>query len=96
MREYRILSGLKVQSAEDPGELLSETDRVYARFLELISAINRTDSQTAFDNERRVYDPIAERDVVGKGETLWQESPARQTRAGTASPTSKTPSALVA
>ena len=34
--------------------------------LELISAINRTNSRTAFDNERTISDAIAERDVMGK------------------------------
>ncbi len=54
------------QPAEDPGELLTEKDRIYGRLLELISAINRTNSRTAFDNERTISDVIAERDVLGK------------------------------
>jgi Family of unknown function (DUF6847) len=54
------------QPAEDPGELLSETDRIFARLLELISTINRTNSATAFDHARTVSDAIAERDVLGK------------------------------
>jgi hypothetical protein len=54
------------QPAEDPTELLSETDRIYTRLLELISAINRTNSRTAFDNARTISDAIAERDVMGK------------------------------
>jgi hypothetical protein len=45
---------------------LAETDRIFARLLELVSAINRTNAKTAFDNERSISDPIAERDVVGK------------------------------
>lgn len=54
------------QPAEDPGELLAETDRIYRRLLELISAINRTNARTAFDKERTISDAIAERDVVAK------------------------------
>ena len=34
--------------------------------LELVSAINRTNSKTEFDNERSISDAIAERDVTGK------------------------------
>src|SRR6202165_2346758 len=63
-RSARIQEG--EQPAEDPSELLSETDRIYARLLELISGINRTNSRTAFDNERTISDAIAERDVMGK------------------------------
>jgi hypothetical protein len=63
-RSARIQEG--EQPAEDPSELLSETDSIYARLLELISAINRTNSRTAFDNERTISDAIAERDVLGK------------------------------
>jgi hypothetical protein len=63
-RSARIQEG--EQPAEDPSELLSETDSIYARLLEFISAINRTNSRTAFDNERTISDAIAERDVLGK------------------------------
>jgi hypothetical protein len=63
-RSARIQEGER--PAEDPSELLSETDSIYARLLELISAINRTNSRTAFDNERTISDAIAERDVLGK------------------------------
>ena len=54
------------QPTEDSAELLAEADRVFARLLELISAINRTNSQTAFDSNHRISDAIAERDVTGK------------------------------
>jgi hypothetical protein len=52
--------------AEDTTELLAETDRIFARLLELISAINRTNARTPYDNRQTVSDAIAERDVVGK------------------------------
>jgi hypothetical protein len=64
IRSARVQEG--DQPAEDATELLVETERTFARQLELISAINRTNSKTAFDKERSISDAIAERDVVGK------------------------------
>jgi hypothetical protein len=64
VRSARVQEG--EQPAEDSTELLAETDRVFARVLELISAINRTNSKSAFDNERTISDAIAERDVAGR------------------------------
>ena len=63
IRSARVQEG--DQPAEDTTELLAESERVFARLLELISAINRTNSKTTFDNERTISDAIAERDVVG-------------------------------
>lgn len=54
------------EPAEDSSELLSGADRVHGPLLELISAINRTNSRTAFDDERTISDAIAARDVLGK------------------------------
>lgn len=66
----RLTSSARIQEGEepteDPGELLSEADRIHARLLELISAINRTNSRTGFDDQRTMSDAIAERDVLGK------------------------------
>jgi len=64
IRSARVQEG--DQPAEDTTELLTETDRIFARLLELVSAINRTNSKTVFDNERTISDAIADRDVVGK------------------------------
>lgn len=64
VRSARMQEG--EQPAEDTAELLAEGERVFARLQELISSINRTNSKTAFDNERTISDVIAERDVVGK------------------------------
>jgi hypothetical protein len=64
VRSARVQEG--EQPAEDTTELLAETDRIFVRLLELVSAINRTNSKTAFDNERTISDAIAERDLVGK------------------------------
>ncbi|MGA2728453.1 MAG: DIP1984 family protein [Terracidiphilus sp.] len=66
----RLAGSARIQEgeepAEDPSELLSETHGIYVRLLELISAINRTNSRTRFDNERTISDVIAERDLIGK------------------------------
>ena len=64
IRSARVQEG--DQPAEDATELLAETDRIFARLLDLVSAINRTNSKTAFDSERTISDAIAERDAVGK------------------------------
>lgn len=64
VRSARVQEG--EQPAEDTTELLAETERIFARMLELVSAINRTNSKTTFDGERTISDAIAERDVVGK------------------------------
>jgi len=63
-RSARVQEG--EQPAEDSTELLSESERVFSRLLNLICAINRTNAQTAFDNERTISDAIAERDMTGK------------------------------
>jgi len=66
----RLIRSARVQEGDQPAEatteLLTETDRIFARLLELVSAINRTNSKTVFDNERTISDAIADRDVVGK------------------------------
>ncbi len=64
IRSARVQEG--EQAAEDTTELLAQSDRIFARLLELVSAINRTNSNTAFDDQRTISDAIAERDVVGK------------------------------
>ena len=64
IRSARVQEG--EQPAEDTTELLTEAERVFARMLELVSGINRTNSRTVFDEKRSISDAIAERDVVGK------------------------------
>jgi len=63
-RSARVQEG--EQPAEDSAELLHETERLFARLLELISAINRTNARTAFDSQQSISDAIAKRDVTGK------------------------------
>jgi hypothetical protein len=64
IRSARVQEG--EQPAEDTTELLAESERVFVRLLELVSAINRANSRTAFDTKLTISDAIAERDVVGK------------------------------
>jgi hypothetical protein len=66
----RIVRSARVQEGEQPAEnisdLLAESERTFARLLELVRAIHRTNARTAFDGSRTVADAIAERDLVGK------------------------------
>ena len=56
--------------AEDANELLAETDRVFVRLEELISAINRTNARTMFDETRTISDAIGARDLTAKKRDL--------------------------
>jgi hypothetical protein len=58
VRSARVQEG--EQPAEDATELLAESERVFARLLELVSAINRTNSKTAFDTKLTISDAIGE------------------------------------
>jgi YesN/AraC family two-component response regulator len=70
----RMVRSARVQEGEKPAEnseeLMKEAERLFARLLELISAINRTNAKTAFDQRRSISDAIAERDVTGKKRDL--------------------------
>lgn len=66
----RLIRSARVQEGEQPpedsGSMLKEMERLFARLLELVTAINRTNSRTDFDRQRTLSDAIAERDVTGK------------------------------
>lgn len=66
----RMLRVARIQEGEPPAEdsddLLVEAQRLFARVLELISAINRTNGATVFDGKKTISDAIAQREVVGK------------------------------
>jgi hypothetical protein len=64
VRSARVQEG--EQPAEDSAELLKEAERLFARLLELITAINRTNAKTAFDRHQTISDAIARRDLTGK------------------------------
>jgi hypothetical protein len=66
----RLIRSARVQEGEQPAEdsaaLLAEAERVFGRLLALVSAINRTNSKTEFNDDLSISDAIADRDVVGK------------------------------
>ncbi|WP_263367156.1 DIP1984 family protein [Edaphobacter bradus] len=70
----RLIRSARVQEgeapAEDTAELLVEIERVFGRLLELVSAINRTNARTAFNDTQTISDAIATRDVLGKKRDL--------------------------
>jgi hypothetical protein len=63
-RSARVQEG--EQPSEDSAELLNESERLFARLLQLVGGINRTNARTAFDGRRTISDAIAERDIIGK------------------------------
>lgn len=70
----RLIRVARVQEgeplAENPTELLAEIDRIFARTLELVQAINRTNASTLLEGQMTIADAIAERDSVGKRRDL--------------------------
>jgi hypothetical protein len=62
----RALSEYAFYSRSYLTELPAESERVFARLLEPVTAINRTNSKTAFDTKLAISNAIADRDVVGK------------------------------
>ena len=68
VRSARVQEGEK--PAEDSAELLAEIEHVFARLLELVTSINRTNAMTTFDQKRTISDAIATRDLFGKKRDL--------------------------
>lgn len=66
--QSRLMNNAKVQEgdapAEAPQDLIAEIERANAELLQLIQRINKTNSATAFDNERTISDVLAERDCI--------------------------------
>ncbi len=64
----RLTNNAKIQegdvAAEKPEDLLKEIEAAAGEFESLIKKINRTNSETAFENERSLTDALAERDVL--------------------------------
>ena len=64
----RLKDNAKVQEgetpAQDPVELLKEFEEVAAQTLVLIQQINRTNSQTPFENDETLADALARRDIL--------------------------------
>ena len=63
-RVARVQEGER--AAENTDDLLTETERIFARLTELVSAINKTNAQTSFDKSRSISDAITERDLAAK------------------------------
>jgi hypothetical protein len=63
-RSARVQEG--EQPSEDTSELLGETERLFARLLVLVSAINRTNAHTPFGADGTISDAIAKRDVMAR------------------------------
>jgi hypothetical protein len=72
--QKRLVRVARVQEGEKPAEdttkLLDEVERLFARQLELISSINRTNANTEFAKRKTISDAIAERDVLGRKRDL--------------------------
>ena len=61
-RSARIQEG--DTAPEDPMELVDEATRVIADLQTLVKQINRTNSQTQFDETRTLTDALADRDAI--------------------------------
>ncbi len=68
-RSARVQEG--EQPAEDPVALLEEVEETFARLVELVSSINRTNARTPFNEGLTISDAIAERDATGKKRDLY-------------------------
>lgn len=73
----RLLRAAKVQEgdqpAEDPRELLAETERVARELADLVRRINLTNATTPFDERMTLTDALAERDALGLRRRLYAE-----------------------
>jgi len=72
--QQRIIRSAKVQEGDEPPEdpqvLLNESITLINQMQNLIQGINRTNSATAFDDNRTITDALAERDMVMKERTF--------------------------
>lgn len=66
--KQRLVMSAKVQEGdeppEDPKELIKELERVASELSDLIKRINRTNSLTAYQEDKTLSDALAERDVL--------------------------------
>ena len=66
----RVIRSARVQEGDKPAEdvtkLLAESERIFARLNELISAVNRTNARTAFNASLTISDAISERDITAR------------------------------
>ena len=73
----RIKKNAKVQEgdnpAENPSDLIEQYNQNMARFYELVTAINKTNNVTSFDENLTVSDAIAKRDALGTKIKAYRE-----------------------
>jgi hypothetical protein len=71
LRVARVQEG--DQPAEDPQELLAETERVARELAGLVKRINLTNVTTAFGDGLTLTDALAERDALGLRQRLYAD-----------------------
>ncbi len=69
-RNARVQEG--DEPAEDPAQLLQESERVARQLQELIQRINRTNAATPFDDDLTISDALAIRDVLRVRQALYR------------------------
>ncbi|WFD02403.1 hypothetical protein MOBT1_003391 [Malassezia obtusa] len=71
LRVVRIQEG--DQAPEDPTELITEANKILNRLDELIRRINKTNTETKFDEKYSLTDAIAFRDMALKRRKLYSD-----------------------
>lgn len=71
LRVVRIQEG--DQAPEDPNELITEANKILNRLDELIRRINKTNTETKFDEKYSLTDAIAFRDMALKRRKLYSD-----------------------
>jgi hypothetical protein len=69
LRNARVQEG--DQPAEDPRELLAETERVGRELAALVKRINLTNASTPFGDGMTLTDALAEREALGRRQRLY-------------------------
>ena len=73
----RIVNNAKVQEgdtpSEDPNRLLQELDDLSSGLTDLIQRINKTNSETAYAENKTLTDALAERDVLSLKRKIYSE-----------------------
>ncbi len=73
----RIVNNAKVQEgdtpSEDPNRLLQELEELLSGLTSLIQRINKTNSQTSYDESKTLTGALAERDVLSLKRKIYSE-----------------------
>ena len=71
----RLLQNAKIQEGEtpneEPNELKKEMNQLFKNLKQLIKNINRTNLQTAFDDQQSLADALTERDLLGQERKIY-------------------------